>query len=234
MLKHNSTASDVLLMLWRLWRWQSTLDCEMSSSPDTLQVLLNLLLSWRGTTTLRDVELAWYSSSATQWIYWGYEGDQPHWTVKYRAHLILSECYSLDLPRWWRWPTTRDWEMPSSLDTLQVLLTGTEYMVWTYSLESRVLGLPYLAWKMFFVASAAYGPVRTSEACFRIRLYFMFISAIFKSYTSWRYVQYVSAHTTNILPNTTDSTNVTTNDGFSNISAANYYVRKYYKTFASF
>ena len=28
----------------------------------------------------------------------GCERDEPYWTVKYRARLILSECYSMDLP----------------------------------------------------------------------------------------------------------------------------------------
>ena len=30
----------------------------------------------------------------------GCEDDEPHWTVKYRARLILCECYSPDLPLW--------------------------------------------------------------------------------------------------------------------------------------
>ena len=38
--------------------------------------------------------------------------------------LLLSECYSLDLPRSWRWRTTLDSEMPISPDTLWMLLIG--------------------------------------------------------------------------------------------------------------
>ena len=32
----------------------------------------------------------------------GHESEEPHWTVKCLAHLILSECYSSDLPQWLR------------------------------------------------------------------------------------------------------------------------------------
>ena len=96
----------------------------MPSSPDTLQVLLTrfsqvvkvmnhtglicrarLIRSkcyspdfprlWRWWTTLDwYAELAWYAPSATHQIFPGCEGDEPHWT-----------------------------DMPSSPDTLQVLLT---------------------------------------------------------------------------------------------------------------
>ena len=45
-------------------------------------------------------------------------------SVKFFARLILSECYSLDLLKSWRWRTTMDCQMPSSSDTLWMLLTG--------------------------------------------------------------------------------------------------------------
>ena len=39
---------------------------------------------------------AQFSSS---WCFcWGHEGDEPHWTVRCQACLILSKCYSPDFP----------------------------------------------------------------------------------------------------------------------------------------
>ena len=31
---------------------------------------------------------------------WDCESDEPHWTMRYWAHLILSECHSQNLPLW--------------------------------------------------------------------------------------------------------------------------------------
>ena len=72
-------------------------------------------------TGLWYAELGWYSLNATLWICRLHESDEPHWTVRWWARLILSECYSVDLLRSWRWPTTLDCEMASSPDTLRVL-----------------------------------------------------------------------------------------------------------------
>ena len=52
--------------LLRLWRWQTSLDCEMSSSPDTLQVLLTrfVFMVWRTASesiVLDLPDLAWLS-----------------------------------------------------------------------------------------------------------------------------------------------------------------------------
>ena len=113
--------------LLRSWRWRTTLHCEIPSSPDTLRVLLTgfaEVVKVMNHTGLWDTELAWYSPSVTHRICWGREGDEPHWTVRYRARLILSEYYSPDLLRSWRWRTTLHCEIPSSPDTLRVLLTG--------------------------------------------------------------------------------------------------------------
>ena len=43
-------------------------------------------------------------------------------TVRCRAHLIISECYSLDLPRSLSWRTILNYEMLRLPDTLRVLL----------------------------------------------------------------------------------------------------------------
>ena len=85
----------------------------------------HLLRSWRWQTTLNwDAELAWYPPSATRRICWGREGDKLHWIVRYGALLILSECYSPNLLRSWRWQTPLDCEIWSSPRTLWVLLAG--------------------------------------------------------------------------------------------------------------
>ena len=90
---------DWMSLKMYLWRGPTKLDCEMLISPDTLRICRS------------------------------HEGDQPHRTVKCLARLILSECYSPDLPWSWRWPTTLHWEMPSSPDSLRVLLPGFAVVV---------------------------------------------------------------------------------------------------------
>ena len=108
------------------WRWPTTLDWEIPSSPHTLLVLLTKLavvMKVTNHTGLRDTKLTSYSPGSTDQICRGHEGDQPHWTERYQAHLILSWFYWPNLPWSWRWPTTLDWEMPSSPHTLLVLLT---------------------------------------------------------------------------------------------------------------
>ena len=78
----------------------------------------------RNHTGLWDTELAWYSLNASHWICRVREVDEPHWTVRCRTCLILSDCYSLDLPSSWSWRTILDCAMPSSPDTHWMLLTG--------------------------------------------------------------------------------------------------------------
>ena len=46
-------------------------------------------------TRLWDAKLAWYSPSATRWICWSCDGDQPHWTERCWAHLIFFEFASM-------------------------------------------------------------------------------------------------------------------------------------------
>ena len=94
--------AHLILKLLRLWRWQTTVDCEMPSSPDTEIAEVVKVTNHSG---LWDAELTWY------WNCWGCEGDKPQWIVRCRAHLILK------LLRLWRWQTTVDCEMPSSPDT---------------------------------------------------------------------------------------------------------------------
>ena len=114
-----------LWMFWPMaWMWQTTLNCEMLISPDTLRVPLTRFAEVVNVTShsgLWNAELAWYSPCATHQTCWGCECDKPLWTVRCWAHLILSEYYSPDLPRLWKWQTTLDCEMLSSPDTLSVL-----------------------------------------------------------------------------------------------------------------
>ena len=111
----------------RPWRWRTTLDCEMPCSPDTLQLVLvgfAEALKVTNYTGLWDAVLAWPSPIGTRRICRGLEGDELHWTVRCRARLTLSNWYSSDLPRPWRWRTTLDCVMPSSPDTHQLQLVG--------------------------------------------------------------------------------------------------------------
>ena len=64
--------------------------------------------------------------------------------LRCRVHLILSECYSPDLPKSWRWRPTVDWEMSSSPDTLRVLLAGFAEVVKVITHSG--LGDAELAW----------------------------------------------------------------------------------------
>ena len=89
-------------------------------APDAFAVVVKVT----NHTGLVDTELAWCFPSASWWICWGYEDDQSHWTGRCRARLIFSWFFLPDLPRLWRWPITVVWEISSSPDTFQVLLTG--------------------------------------------------------------------------------------------------------------
>ena len=132
--------SHLILSEWysldlpRSRRWRTTMDCEMLISPDTLRVILTGFAEVEKMTNhngLWDADLTWYSPSDTHWICRGREDDEPQWTVRCWFHLILSEWYSLDLPRSRRWRTTMDCEMLISPDTLRVLLTGFTCMSWS-------------------------------------------------------------------------------------------------------
>ena len=115
------------MILLRSWRWRISLDCEKLSSPDTLRAPLTWfakVVKVTNITGLWEAELAWYSPSATHLICQGGEGDEYHWTMRSWARLILSECHSPDLPRWWRWRTSLDCEKLSLPDTRRVPLTG--------------------------------------------------------------------------------------------------------------
>ena len=70
-------------------------------------------------------------------FYRGLEDDQPYWSVRCCVRLILSEYYSLDLPRSWRWPTILVCEMPCSPDTFRVLLIGFAEIVKVTNLAVR-------------------------------------------------------------------------------------------------
>ena len=118
-----------------------------STSPDTFAEVETVT----NQTGLWDAELAWYSPSTTRRICWGWEGDKPHWTVRCRAHLILSECYSPNLLRSRRWQTTLDCEMPSSPDTLRVPLAWFASTAWGVASTFTLLGPSDLAWSSTFL-----------------------------------------------------------------------------------
>ena len=190
----------------------------MLRSPDTLRLLLAVFgefMKVRNHTVLWDAELAWYSPSIIRQICRGREDDEPNWTVRCQVRLILSKCYSLDLiyregekPHWT--------EMPSSPDTLPVLLSGFASIAWGTLSESTLLGLPNLAWSSRFFRSEqnswtiwlqSYDQLRLHEKCFFFRLLRCYdpiwtrkACADFKSHTEWSNVQRNSAPTTTILP----------------------------------
>ena len=70
------------------------------------------------------------------------EVDETLWIMTCQARLILSEYYSPDLPRLWRWWTTLDSEMPSSPNTLRISFYST-------AVESTLLYLPDLDWSSY-------------------------------------------------------------------------------------
>ena len=112
------------MFLRRSWSWRTILDCKMPSSPDTLLVQLAECVEVEKVTNhtaLWNTELTWYSRIVTRQICRGREGDKPHCTVRCWTLLMLSQCYSPDLPRSWRWKTILHCEIPSSPDTLELL-----------------------------------------------------------------------------------------------------------------
>ena len=151
------------------WRWRTIQDCEMTSSPDTLRVLFAgfaEVVKMTNHTGPWEDELAWYFSSTTHWTGWGHDGNEPHWTVRWKPRLILSECYLPNLSRLWRWLTAQDCEMTSSPDTLRVLLAGFTFMEHGFGIYGfrpiwPSLGLWELARNFFN------HPVINSSGCFR-------------------------------------------------------------------
>ena len=104
------------MFLTRLWRWLTTLDCEMPKSPYTLLMLLTRFAKVMMVTN--------------------YTG-----LVRCQARLILSKCYSPDLPKLWRWRITVDCEVLNLPDTLRVLLIrfasiGLEHRLKIYGFRS--------------------------------------------------------------------------------------------------
>ena len=83
----------------RLWRWPTALDCQMPSLLDTLWMLLTGLaeiVNVTNHTGQSNAELTSDSLNVAHWISRDCEGHQPHWSVRCRACLIVSECFSLD------------------------------------------------------------------------------------------------------------------------------------------
>ena len=83
------------------WRWWSTLDCEMSSSTHTHRLIhtgfANSVKVMNHTG--REMRSTSSSPSVTHFICRDREDDKLHWTVRYRAHLIFTKCYLVDLPK---------------------------------------------------------------------------------------------------------------------------------------
>ena len=95
------TVWEFRMLLLTSWKWRTTLDWEIPNSPDTLWLLLigfADVVKVTNHTGLEDTKLAWYSLIATHWICRCRKSDESHWTGRYQARLILSDCYSLDLP----------------------------------------------------------------------------------------------------------------------------------------
>ena len=68
----------------------------MRQNPDAFAKMMKVM----NHTWLWDAELVWYFLSATHLICRGHKSDETHWTVIWRARLILSDCYLMDLTLW--------------------------------------------------------------------------------------------------------------------------------------
>ena len=130
-----------MIFLPKSWRWWTPLNCEKPSAPDTLWMLLTgftRVVKVMNHTELWVAELAWYSLNVTHWIWRGREGNELPWTVRCQARLILSECYSLDLPGSWRWWITLNCER-------SILNVKFASLAWSTDSGSIVLHLPDFA-----------------------------------------------------------------------------------------
>ena len=129
----------------------------------------------------------------TCWMFWqGPEGDEPHWTVRCQAHLILSKSYSLDLPQWLKicsFSPTQTYLIFKFLQCKQNFLKFWFTVKWSTFIQ-----------QIFLVVSVM---LRTSLNKLSIssstRWQCSFICVAFKSYMRWSRIQGASALTTTIL-----------------------------------
>ena len=158
------------MLLPRSWTRQTILDSEMPSSPDTLFGLLTGFASLTCNTAseFEFVICISFYWNVKQWkLNWKYflslvvisflklQNCRQFWmsaiaytrmSQKFCNILVMwgsTKLLWMLLPRLWMWQNTLEYEMPSSLDTLQVILTT--------ALDSTVLGLPDLTWSSKFL-----------------------------------------------------------------------------------
>ena len=120
-------SAEVMKMMDHTELWDATLYCEMQRLLNVVWMLLTGFVESRRLRTTRDCEMPRLADAL--WILLtGFADDgvrhEPHGTMRCRDCLMLTECYSLDLQRSWRWWTTLNCEMPKLPDALWMLLTG--------------------------------------------------------------------------------------------------------------
>ena len=131
---------------------------------------------------------------------WDHDDDKPHWTVRCRACLILSKCYSLDLPLWFR-------AHPQNI-CFEAYLTLSDH--WSSFNLSKI---PWTIWLLYcdqlqvhfshnkcFYSFCAI--IAQFELVKSISSHYTFICVAFKSHEEWSNAQRVSTPTTTMLPTT--------------------------------
>ena len=111
------------LILLRLWRWWTTLDCEMPSSPDTLLVLLTRFASMAWSTALESSFMSILPDSCNL--------GKVYWTIKsmycdqLRIHLLNNKCF---------------WLLPWCHGRFKHLKRGCPPGVMMKAMDSRIVG----------------------------------------------------------------------------------------------
>ena len=131
----------------------------------------------------------------------GHEDNEPHWTVRYWACLILSECYLMDLTLWLR-AEFMVLGLPDLIWSLRLLQLEWNFLKHLVCVLWLAMSSSF-AQQMFLVDSATlYPSLNLSSKSSQIRLCCLFICEAFKSHTEWSNAQHVSTPITMILPTT--------------------------------
>ena len=130
---------------------------------------------------------------------WGCEGDKLHWTGRCWAHLILFECYSLDLPLLEH--LLGMFSLRPTWLCLVIEAPATQAKFHQSSGNCTVINCTFtiLYNKCFWLLPQYYGLVQTHKVYYQIRLHCTFIWAAFKSHMVWNNALYVSVPITKIL-----------------------------------
>ena len=175
--RHNTAAPDFLLRSWML---QTSLDCDIqhtyssefslgrSEAPvlgSTCNICpLKLSTEFKGLLSSKVLQYFDCTKDTIRQLRifcWGRECYKPHWTVTCQARLILSECYSPDLPASASESTIL--ALPDFSWSIKFLQPGQNFLNLLVTILWSTAPSPFVR-QIFCMFSRCYGPVETRKA----------------------------------------------------------------------